>query len=252
MKKYFSMKRRKFITTSIKGGLALSIASQYSFISLQEKYSKNQLIGKDESNIVGNSYTTKMHKETSEAFKKMKAAAAKENISIELVSAYRSFDRQKQIFENKYQNYTNQGLSPIESIRKIIEYSTIPGTSRHHWGTDIDIIDANVKRPKNVLEPQHFHGTGPFCKLKDWLNLHAARFGFYEVYTDDLNRKGFKYEPWHFSFAPVSKPMLQEYKKIDIKQILQEEKILGSMHFTDDFINQYRNENILDINEYLL
>ena len=65
------MKRRKFITTSIKGGLALSIASQYSFISLQEKYSKNQLIGKDESNIVGNSYTTKMHKETSEAFKRM-------------------------------------------------------------------------------------------------------------------------------------------------------------------------------------
>jgi len=246
------MKRRKFITTSIKGGLAISLASQYSFISFQENISRNQLIGKDESNIIGNSYTTKMHKETSDAFNKMKAAAAKENISIELVSAYRSFDRQKEIFENKYQKYTNQGLSPIESIRKIIEYSTIPGTSRHHWGTDIDIIDANAPRPKNVLEPQHFHGNGPFCKLKDWLNLNANHFGFFEVYTDDPNRKGFKYEPWHFSFAPISKPMLQEYKKLDIKQILQEEKIKGSMHFTDDFIIQYRNENILDINKKLL
>ncbi|MBV1922857.1 MAG: M15 family metallopeptidase [Flavobacteriaceae bacterium] len=246
------MKRRKFITTSLKGGLAISLASHYSFVSFQEKYTRNQLIGKDESSIVGNSYTTKMHKETAEAFDKMKAAAAKENISIELVSAYRSFDRQKQIFEKKYKRFTTQGLSPIDAIRKIIEYSTIPGTSRHHWGTDIDIIDANVPRPKNVLEPQHFHGNGPFCKLKDWLNIHAESFGFFEVYTDNPNRKGFKYEPWHFSYALVSKPMLQEYKKLDIKQILQEEKIEGSMYFTDEFIHQYRIENILDINKKLL
>lgn len=246
------MKRRKFISTTIKGGLALSLISHYSFSTFQEDYSTNQLIGKDESFIVGNSYTTKMHQKTAEAFQKMKTAALKDNISIELVSAYRSFDRQKQIFEKKYLRYTNQGLSPIQAIRKIIEYSTIPGTSRHHWGTDIDIIDANAPRPKNVLEPQHFHGNGPFCKLKEWLNKHAETYGFHEVYTNEPNRKGFKYEPWHFSYAPVSIPMLRAYKKLEVKKILQNEKIEGSMHFTDDFINQYRNENILDINKNLL
>ena len=81
---------------------------------------------------------------------------------------------------------------------------------------------------------------------------NANSFGFYEVYTNDANRKGFKYEPWHFSYAPVSKPMLIEYKKLDVKKILQQENILGSEHFTDAFIGQYRKQNILDINTELL
>ena len=84
------------------------------------------------------------------------------------------------------------------------------------------------------------------------MDEHAESFEFYEVYTNDANRKGFKYEPWHFSYAPVSKPMLQAYKKLDIKEILSEEKVKGSTHFSDAFIQKYRTENILDINPKLL
>ncbi len=247
------MNRNKFIKISGLATVGILVLPQLSFSTLQNVFSRDQLIGKDESNIVGNSYTTKMHKDTAEAFQKMKTAALAEGINIELVSAYRSFQRQKEIFEGKYNRYTSQGLSPIKAIEKIIEYSTIPGTSRHHWGTDIDIIDANAKpRPKSVLQPELFHGEGPFCKLKDWLTENAEEFGFYEVYTDNPKRKGFEYEPWHFSYAPVSIPMLQEYKKLDVQKILQEEKILGSEHFSNAFIAQYRKENILDINPELL
>ena len=81
---------------------------------------------------------------------------------------------------------------------------------------------------------------------------NANSFGFYEVYTNNANRKGFKYEPWHFSYAPVSKPMLVEYKKLDVKKIIQQEKILGSEHFTDTFIANYRERHLLDINPELL
>lgn len=231
----------------------MSCIPQLTFAALQQSFTRNQLIGKGNSDIIGNTYTSKMHRDTSEAFQKMKRAASKENINIEVVSAYRSFQRQKEIFEGKYKRFTNQGLSPTEAIQKIIEYSTIPGTSRHHWGTDIDIIDANASpRPKSVLQPELFHGEGPFCKLKDWLNIHANSFGFYEVYTDNANRKGFKYEPWHFSYAPVSVPMLQEYKKLDIPSILKEENVLGNEYFSEAFIKKYRDENILDINPKLL
>lgn len=249
----YKMNRNKFIKISGLTGFGIVVLPQLSFNLMQGAFSRDQLIGKDESSIVGNSYTTKMHKETSAAFQKMKATALAEGINIELVSAYRSFQRQKEIFEGKYKRFTAQGLNPIKAIEKIIEYSTIPGTSRHHWGTDIDIIDANAKpRPKSVLQPELFHGEGLFCKLKDWLNENANSFGFYEVYTDNPKRKGFKYEPWHFSYAPVSRPMLEEYKKLDILKILQEEKILGSEYFSNAFITQYRKENILDINPELL
>ncbi len=246
------MTRDTFIKITSIAVAGFGILPQISFMALQENFTREQLIGKGNPDITGDSYTSTMHIEVKAAFQKMKDAAAKEGINIEIVSAYRSFQRQKEIFEEKYRRFTGEGLTPIQAIEKIIEYSTIPGTSRHHWGTDIDIIDANAPRPESVLQAKHFHGDGPFCKLKDWLNENANSFGFFEVYTHNANRKGFKYEPWHFSYAPVSKPMLQAYKKLDLKQILLEEKIMGAEHFSDEFISKYRTENILDINPKLL
>lgn len=247
------MRRKEFIKISSITGIGLAILPQLSFKNFMETFTRNQLIGKGNPDIVGKSYTSKMHKTAKQAFLKMKAEAAMENINIEVVSAYRSFQRQKEIFEGKYKRFTKEGLTPEKTLEKIIEYSTIPGTSRHHWGTDLDIIDANAPRPANVLMPENFHGTGPFCKLKMWLDDHAEKFGFFEVYTDNGNRKGFKYEPWHFSYAPVSIPMLKAYKEqIDVMKMLSEEKIMGSEYFSEAFVSKYVKENIFDINPKLL
>jgi LAS superfamily LD-carboxypeptidase LdcB len=245
------MNRNHFLKTAFLSGLALTYIPLSSFHLIQEKYNKNQLIGKENSAIIGDTYTSKMHKEAKVAFEKMKVAALKDGINIEVVSAYRSFQKQKSIFENKYKIFTQEGLTPIEAVEKIIEYSTIPGTSRHHWGTDIDIIDANYPKPKSVLKEGNFYDNGPYCKLKEWMDRHSEFYGFYEVYTKNPKRKGFKYEPWHFSYAPVSIPMLEAYQKLDIKSILKEEKILGHECFTEEFIVKYKTENILDINPKL-
>lgn len=245
------MNRKHFFKTTILSGLSIIFLPLNSFHLIQKKYSENQLLGKGNPDLTGDTYTSKMNKEARIAFEKMKTAALKDGINIEVVSAYRSFQKQKNIFENKYKRFTNEGLSPIQSVEKIIEYSTIPGTSRHHWGTDIDIIDANYPKPKSVLEEENFYGNGPYCHLKNWMDRHSESYGFYEVYTKNPNRKGVKYEPWHFSYAPVSKPMLKEYQKLDIKRILKEEKILGHECFTEKFIFKYKTENILDINPQL-
>ncbi|PKA82296.1 D-alanyl-D-alanine carboxypeptidase-like protein [Ulvibacter sp. MAR_2010_11] len=246
------MKRKDFIKTTAILGVSAAVLPGFSMNTLLQTYSRDQLIGKGNPDIIGATYTSKMHKDAKTALQNMSTEAAQHGIRIEVVSAYRSFERQKEIFEGKYKRFTGLGATPMDAIKKIIEYSTIPGTSRHHWGTDLDLIDANAPRPESVLQPQHFHGDGPFCKLKDWLHENANAFGFFEVYTNNANRKGFKYEPWHFSYAPVSKPMLQAYKELDVQQILLEEKIEGAEHFSEAFIAQYRSENILDINPELL
>lgn len=247
------MDRKEFIRISSLAGIGLTTLPHLSFMAHFEEYTRNQLIGKGNPDIVGSSYNSRMHRETKIALNRMQKEAAKDNIKIEVVSAYRSFHRQKEIFERKYKQFVSQGHSPKNAIEKIIEYSTIPGTSRHHWGTDLDIIDANARRPKDVLLPENFHGNGPYCKLKMWLDIHAEKFDFIEVYTDNGNRKGFKYEPWHFSFAPISIPMLKTYQeKIDVMEMLSEERLLGSEHFSNDFVSMYINENILDINPKLL
>lgn len=242
------MKRRDFIGLSAIGLLAINGLRASNWMGPYDN--RDLLIGKSEDHLIGNSF--KLHKQVQPAFERMAEAARESGIKIEVVSAFRSFERQKQIFEGKYKRFTRQGLSPEEAIAKIIEYSTIPGTSRHHWGTDIDLIDANPPRPEAVLEARHFHGEGPFCKFKEWMNEHAEKFGFYEVYTDLPDRRGFKYEPWHFSYAPVSIDLLKAYRQLDIKQIMLEEEVLGATFFTDDFIEKYKQENVLDINPALL
>ena len=138
------MKRKDFLHLTGICSLGLFTIPHLALGAEQDRFTLAQLIGKGNPEITGNSYRQKMHKQTKAAFLEMQAAAAKDNISIEVVSAYRSFERQKEIFEGKYKRFTGQGLSPKKALSKIIEYSTIPGTSRHHWGTDIDIIQANT------------------------------------------------------------------------------------------------------------
>ncbi|WP_452225772.1 M15 family metallopeptidase [Lacinutrix cladophorae] len=242
------MKRRNFIKKTTLSGIALATIPCFTFA--QNIISSEELMGKGNPKLFGTDY--KLRKEAYLAFQNMKATALKEGVRIQIVSSYRSFNHQKHIWEGKYKRYINQGLSAEKSIQKIIEYSTIPGTSRHHWGTDIDIIDANVHAPKHVLREENFHRDGSYIYLKKWMDAHANSFGFYLVYTADLNRKGFKYEPWHYSYKPLSQNYLKSYKKVNIQEMLQKEKLLGNDYFSTSFINKYRNENILDINPELL
>ena len=134
----------------------------------------------------------------------------------------------------------------------IRDSSTIPGTSRHHWGTDIDIIDGYPRVSGDVLVPEKFEAGGPFENFKKWLDQNANSFGFYLVYTDDFFRKGFKYEPWHYSYAPLSKPMLKQFRKTNIFKHLLNEEFDGSEHFTTRFLKTYIQNNILGVNEELL
>jgi len=215
----------------------------------QNEYSLKALTGSGDLELVGDTF--KMQKETFNAFNKMKAAALKEGILIKEVSAYRSFKHQKSIWNRKYDSYISQGLTPNSAIKKIVEYSTLPGTSRHHWGTDIDIRDGYVKTPKHVLMESNYSENGIYGKLKNWMDANSEKFGFYLVYTNNKNRKGFKYEPWHYSYKPLSKNMLMEFQKIDLKAFYSSIKLKGSNFITTDFLQKYYKENVLDINPSL-
>ncbi|WP_299251151.1 M15 family metallopeptidase [uncultured Lacinutrix sp.] len=230
--------------------ITIILISFFQFSHAQTTLSQEELIGKGNPELFGDGY--KLREAAYLSFKKMQAEALKSNIKIGAVSSYRSFSHQKRIWERKFNSNKSNGLSTTENIKKIIEYSTIPGTSRHHWGTDIDIYQTNVKQPRGLLLESNFHNNGAFCKLKEWMDVHAEDFGFHLAYTDLPNRKGFKYEPWHYSYKPLSSQYLKDYKKLDIANILKNDKLLGSEEFSNNFITNYTEENILDINPELL
>ena len=145
-----------------------------------------------------------LRKETLAAFKEMQEAAKKDGINLLIISATRNFDYQKGIWERKWSGQTklegNINASQISNKKarseKIMRYSAMPGASRHHWGTDIDLNELNNKWFES--------GTGK--KVYDWIQTRGKEFGFYQVYTSKAadQRTGYEEEKWHYTYKPVS------------------------------------------------
>ena len=152
-----------------------------------------------------------LRKEAFEAFKKMASSAKKDGVNLFIVSAMRTFESQKKIWEDKWSGRVKvdgQDLSTVpylhERAQFILLYSSMPGTSRHHWGTDIDI---------NETEDKYFE-TEEGKKVYQWLTTHGGEFGFCQPYTaKSTGRTGYEEEKWHWSYMPLSKDLLQEYQK---------------------------------------
>lgn len=146
-----------------------------------------------------------MHREAYTAFKKMWSAARNDGISLTIRSAARNFNYQKSIWQRKWtgktllEGQTNAKTSYKSSYDRaiaIMRFSSMPGTSRHHWGTDIDL---------NSFENAYFE-SGNGLKEYQWLQKHAEQFGFVQVYTnkDLTGRTGYNEEKWHWSYKPIS------------------------------------------------
>lgn len=154
-----------------------------------------------------------MRKEAYEAFVKMFEAAKADGIKLSILSAARNFDKQKAIWNGKW----NGSYAKIKDEQKrtlaILKFSAMPCTSRHHWGTDIDLNDlSNATFEK---------GEGK--KVYEWLVAHAHEYGFCNVYSakDDKRPEGYEQERWHWSYLPLAqiftKQFLQTITYDDIK-----------------------------------
>lgn len=145
----------------------------------------------------------RLRKETFQAFEEMWKAAKKDGVTLNIISSTRNFDKQKKIWEDKWERFATQAPKPIDRALKILEYSSMPGSSRHHWGTDIDLNDLN--------NPS-FEAGGKYEKVYKWLSAHAHEYGFCQPYTAG-RPSGYHEEKWHWSYTPLSKTFLQNYKQ---------------------------------------
>ena len=99
-------------------------------------------------------------------------------------------------------------------------YSALPGASRHHWGTDLDIYDAAAidESYQVQLSTEEYSANGPFARLVAWLDEHAHRYGFFMPYQ--AYQGGVAAEPWHISYQPVSSQYLAKINVQIIRQCL--------------------------------
>ena len=135
-----------------------------------------------------------VHSDTFEALKKMRAAAAKEGISLVFLSGYRSINLQREIF---YENKSIRNQIAIERAR----VSAPPGYSEHSTGYAIDIGDANMRQTDFEVE---FEQTPAFL----WLKRNAAKYHFVLSFPRN-NVQGVSYEPWHWRFEGTVEALKQ-------------------------------------------
>jgi LAS superfamily LD-carboxypeptidase LdcB len=157
-----------------------------------------------------------LHPAVARAFLRLRAAARADGIDLAAASAFRDFDSQLRIWNEKWTGlrplYDRRGralvaarLRPAARVAAILIWSAPPGGSRHHWGTDLDVYD-RAALPAGAtlgLVPAEYGPAGPFAGLTAWLDRHMRRFGFYRPYATD--RGGVQPEPWHLSHYPTAR-----------------------------------------------
>ena len=101
-------------------------------------------------------------------YQEMYNAAKKDGITLTPVSGYRSYERQKNNFENQIKEYMNQGMNKVDATVKASQIRLLPGTSEHNAGLAMDICSLS----------ETFENTKEF----KWLQAHAHEHGFIMSY----------------------------------------------------------------------
>lgn len=137
-----------------------------------------------------------IHREVYFALLQMLEYAYSQGINLKIVSAVRNYDTQLYLWNSQI-----SARYDIKTIKNALKYIAMPGTSRHHWGTDIDFNSTTLQ----------FYKSSEGIAIYEWLCENAPKFGFYQVYTS--NRKtGYFEEKWHWSYKNLAIEFQENYK----------------------------------------
>lgn len=173
------------------------------------------LTGRSTAHLVVLTGNHRMQPQAVDAFQAMQRAAKAAGFDLQPASTFRDFDRQLAIWNGKFRGerpVLDKESQPIDisqldnaaRCEAILRWSALPGASRHHWGSDLDIYDPSLlpADTRLQLEPWEYEVGGYFYPLTQWLSEHMAEFGFYRPFSEDTG--GVAAEPWHLSYRPLA------------------------------------------------
>jgi LAS superfamily LD-carboxypeptidase LdcB len=178
-----------------------------------------------------------VHRDAAQAVLELGEACRAEGLQLAIASSFRSFERQVQIWNAKYSGerpvlardgrpFDRARADPNALVDAILAWSALPGASRHHWGTDFDVVDgtalASGYQPR--LVPEEYAAGGVFERFGTWMDANLAKHGFFRPYRTE--RGGVQPEAWHVSYAPIATPALAGLKL----EVLIDAVAASSMH----------------------
>lgn len=168
-----------------------------------------------------------MDKRAAPAMREMIQAAKEDGVELMLCSAYRSIEKQQQLFDRSQQAYMAQGMSEEEAYAKTATETAIPGTSEHQTGLAADIVT-----PTYQMLDAGFADT----PAGQWLSEHAAEYGFVLRYPQDKQEvTGIIYESWHYRFVGKTHAKLMKESGLCLEEYLQQELPEGYTGASDPY-----------------
>ena len=123
----------------------------------------------------------------------MLADGRKQGLDFWICSAYRTMEKQTDLYNNKVSRLQAEGLSYEEAYRQAGTVVAYPGTSEHNLGLAADIVakDYQLLDDKQAETPEAV-----------WLKENCWRYGFILRYpTDKTGETGIIFEPWHYRYV---------------------------------------------------
>ena len=201
---------------------------------------REQLLGLDEGHLQADGQGRQLHAGCWDAFSLLRGDARDAGFDLEIASAFRGFERQRMIWNGKASGqrpvHDDRGqpldVSSLDDralVHAILRFSALPGASRHHWGSDLDVYDAAAVAPDYPVQltPAEVADDGPFGPLHLWLDGRiqaGAAHGFYRPYATD--RGGVAPERWHLSFAPLASNCMSQLSSDMLRAALADSGLL--------------------------
>ena len=127
------------------------------------------------------------------AARKMLADAEKAGLHVQMCSAYRSIERQEQVFGQSMKERVKEGMGYWEAYEETVMNVALPGTSEHALGLALDLISNQYSE----LDEQQ-EGTAEAM----WLKENCYKYGFILRYPPEKTHiTGIIYEPWHYRYV---------------------------------------------------
>lgn len=154
-----------------------------------------------------------IHQEAREAWQALVLRADAAGFGLRIVSSFRAYDRQLLIWNEKARGTRNLSddhgrlldpghLTAHDLVHAILRWSALPGSSRHHWGTDLDVYDAQAMPEGYDVQLSPAEADGIFGPLHRWLDEALPGSGFFRPFSKDWG--GIAPERWHLSYEPVA------------------------------------------------
>ena len=125
-------------------------------------------------------------------YQAMYDAAKADGITLTPVSGYRTYERQKNNFEARIQQYMDEGMDKKEATIEAAKIIMLPGASEHNAGLAMDICSLS----------DSFENTEEY----EWLSQHATDYGFILRYPKAEDKRAITkvtYEPWHYRYVGI-------------------------------------------------